>query len=123
VLRVLGNLLGVAGFDQDSSEAVRAGMQLDGLPAAGCDNGLSTALAVDASVAAPAGIERVAPVRIHDADALARRSPPLQKTRDAAPVEAALATDVWQHAGLQPGDSVRIASGTASATARYRDRW
>jgi len=115
VLRVLGNLLDLPGFDQDSSEAVRAGIGLDGLPVAGCDNGLSSALAVDLSTAMPAGIERVAPVRIHDADALARRSPPLQKTHDAAPVQALLATDLWQRIGLQSGDSVRIASGTASA--------
>jgi len=115
VLRVLGNLLDLPGFDQDSSEAVRAGMDLDGLPASGCDNGLSSAPAVDMSSAAPAAIERVSPVRIHDADALARRSPPLQKTRDAAPVQALLATDLWQRAGLQAGDSVRIANGAANA--------
>jgi NADH-quinone oxidoreductase subunit G len=115
VLRVLGNLLGLAGFDQDSADAVRAGLALDGLPAAGCDNVLSGPLAVDASLPAAAGIERVAPVRIHDADALARRSPPLQKTRDAAPVEAALAADLWKAAGLQPGDSVRVACGGANA--------
>ncbi len=115
VLRVLGNLLGLAGFDQDSADAVRAGLALDGLPAAGCDNALSGPLAVDASLPDAAGIERVAPVRIHDADALARRSPPLQKTRDAAPVEAALAADLWKAAGLQPGDSVRVACGGANA--------
>jgi NADH-quinone oxidoreductase subunit G len=115
VLRVLGNLLGLAGFDQDSADAVRAGLALDGLPAVGCDNALSGPLAVDAALPAAAGIERVAPVRIHDADALARRSPPLQKTRDAAPVEAALAADLWKAAGLQPGDSVRVACGGANA--------
>jgi NADH-quinone oxidoreductase subunit G len=115
VLRVLGNLLGLAGFDQDSADAVRAGLALDGLPAVGCDNALSGPLAVDASLPAAAGIERVAPVRIHDADALARRSPPLQKTRDAAPVEAVLAADLWKAAGLQPGDSVRVTCGGANA--------
>jgi NADH-quinone oxidoreductase subunit G len=114
VLRVLGNLLDLPGFDQDSSEAVRAGLALDGLPVPGCDNALGSALAVDATVAAPAGIERVSPVRIHDADALARRSPPLQKTRDAAPVTAVLSADLWQRAGLQAGDSLRIAAGPAS---------
>jgi NADH-quinone oxidoreductase subunit G len=119
VLRVLGNLLGLAGFDQDSSDAVRAALSLDGLPVAGCDNALSASLAIDASLAVPAGIERVAPVRIHDADALARRSPPLQKTRDAAPVEAVLAADLWQGAGLQPGDSVRIGSAASGASALF----
>ncbi len=119
VLRVLGNLLGLAGFDQDSSDAVRAALSLDGLPVAGCDNALSASLAIDAALAAPAGIERVAPVRIHDADALARRSPPLQKTRDAAPVEAVLAADLWQGAGLQPGDSVRIGSAASGASALF----
>ena len=119
VLRVLGNLLGLAGFDQDSSDAVRAALSLDGLPVAGCDNALSASLAIDASLAVPAGIERVAPVRIHDADALARRSPPLQKTRDAAPVEAVLAADLWQYAGLQPGDSVRIGSAASGASALF----
>ncbi len=114
VLRVLGNLLGLDGFDQESSEAVRAAVAPDGLPATGCDNALAAPLAVDAALPRRAGIERVAPVRIHDADPLARRSPPLQKTRDAAPVEVVLASDLWQATGLQPGDQVRIVAGNAS---------
>ncbi len=114
VLRVLGNLLGLQGFEQESAEAVRAGMPLDAVPLTGCDSGLLEDAwgRIDLDAAAPApsdAIERVGPVRIHDADALARRAPALQSTRDAAAPEAALATDVWARLSLSPGDRVRIA--------------
>jgi len=124
VLRVLGNLLGLPGFDQDSTEAVLAATPLGTLPVTGCDNRLDPAtvasLPIDASLPAThAGVERIAPVRIHDADALARRAPALQKTRDAAPVEAAFASDVWVNLALVDGDSVRVSAQGGETSALF----
>jgi NADH-quinone oxidoreductase subunit G len=118
VLRVLGNLLGLSGFDQESAEAVRAGLDLDAQPLAGCDSTLRpeawSRIDLDAAAPVPTDtIERIGPVRIHDADALARRAAALQATRDAGPPEAALAADVWARLALVPGDRVRVRAAGA----------
>ncbi|HEX3171067.1 MAG TPA: NADH-quinone oxidoreductase subunit NuoG, partial [Burkholderiales bacterium] len=83
VLRVLGNLLGVAGFDYDSSEQVLK----DAL------QGADVASRLNSRLAAPAigkvepvgdGLERIAEVPIYQADAIVRRAASLQQTHDAA---------------------------------------
>ena len=88
VLRVLGNLLGLQGFDQQSADEVR-------VEALGANNEkinknihLDVAIAVpSAAVSATAGVQRIAETPIYAADALVRRAPSLQKTRDGqAPV-------------------------------------
>ena len=81
VLRVLGNRLGLDGFDYTSSEEVRDELRrrLDG--AALPDRRGSGPVA-----ATPAGrqeLERIGDVAIHGADALVRRAAALQKTPDA----------------------------------------
>ena len=112
VLRVLGNLLDVAGFDFDSSEAVR-------------DEGLNTATIADKlnnhtagvklEVAiAGSGLQRVSDVPIYSADALVRRAASLQKTNDAAVPCVMLHGDELQKLGLQSGDIARVTQGNAS---------
>jgi len=44
-----------------------------------------------------------------------RRAPSLQLTADARPPVAHLSRDLWQRLGLAPGDSVRVAQGSAEA--------
>ena len=81
VLRVLGNLLALPGFDYDSSEQVRAEI----VPAGeGFVGGLSNDLERGAWLLADAGegLQRVTDVPIYFSDPLARRAPALQKTRD-----------------------------------------
>jgi NADH-quinone oxidoreductase subunit G len=117
VLRVLGNLLGLPGFDQESAEAVRTPYALQGLPVDCCDNALDAARAAAVTftataAAAVAGIERVAPVRIHDADALVRRAPSLQKTQDAAAVQVGLSAQLWAQHGFNIGDRLRLRHAT-----------
>src|SRR5689334_10786932 len=80
VLRVLGTMLGRPGFELDTVEEVRKA----------CLNGRDVARLLSNELKAPAGekssssgIQRVADVPIYFADPLVRRSPPLQKTRDA----------------------------------------
>ena len=113
VLRVLGNLAGLAGFDYDSSEAVRKDALGDGSVAPRLDNALSGKPQgiADAPVA---GVQRIGEVSIYQADAVVRRAPSLQKTRDGCQPVATLAGGLYDKLGLRDGDSVRIAMGSAA---------
>ena len=113
VLRVLGGLLGLDGFDQDSSEAVRAQALGDlDLLAQRLDNTPSQAAAASGT---RAGLERVADVPIYASDSLVRHAPSLQLTADARPPLAGLSSALWRQLGLQPGDKVLISQGQAVA--------
>ncbi len=114
VLRVLGNLLGLQGFNQETAEEVRAEAlgDLASLPKR-LDNRTSAGITLSAPVE---GLQRLAEVPIYAADALVRRSPSLQLTADARAPEAALPKEVWAKLGLTAGDRVRVAQGSASAT-------
>ncbi|THF62564.1 NADH-quinone oxidoreductase subunit NuoG [Pseudothauera rhizosphaerae] len=113
VLRVLGNVLELAGFDYNDSEAVRD-EALAGDIAARLDNRVD-GVALSA-VAAPAGaLERVADVPIHFADPLVRRAPALQRTRDAAAPVARASRATLAALGLAGGERVRLAQGAARA--------
>jgi NADH dehydrogenase/NADH:ubiquinone oxidoreductase subunit G len=114
VLRVLGTLLGLPGFDLDSSEAVRAQAlpQPDAL-AARLRNGADVPLAAPAGSAA--GLERVADVPIHFADPLVRRSEPLQLTADARPPKARMHRALFEQLGLADGGQVRVRQGSGEA--------
>jgi len=118
VLRVLGNLLGLAGFDHDSAESVRA-EALAGLDAAGR---LSNAPVGAPTVPAPMrGLERVSDVPIYATDALVRRAAALQATRDALPAVVGLPSALWAELGLRPGAQVRVSQGVASAVLAARE--
>ncbi|MCX8087531.1 MAG: NADH-quinone oxidoreductase subunit NuoG [Rhodocyclaceae bacterium] len=110
VLRVLGNLLEVAGFDYESSEQVRD--EALGGPCefvAGLDNRVAPGKLV---FGAPvAGLERIADVPIHFADPLVRRAKSLQATRDAAPPTARMNAATLAKLGLSAGDTVKVGAG------------
>lgn len=115
VLRVLGNLLGIAGFDYESSEQVRdeiLGKRAEFV--GGLDNGLSAQIPAAAS-AAGSGLERIADVPIYFADPLVRRAPALQSTRDAAPPKARLHAETLAALGVAAGDSVQVRQGEGVA--------
>jgi NADH-quinone oxidoreductase subunit G len=113
VLRVLGSLLDVPGFDYDSAEQVRAeclgGREIATL--------LSNRSAVQAKPPrpAPAGLQRVADVPIYFADPLVRRAPSLQKTRDAQPPKAWMNAQLMQRLGIAAGQPVRVTQGEGEA--------
>ena len=118
VLRVLGNLLGVAGFDYENSEQVREEV-LAGKPqfAGGLDNAIGP---VAVSLPSAGGLERIAEVPIHFADPLVRRAPSLQATADAAAPSARMNAATLVSHGLTDGGSVvvRNGHGGVSLTAR-----
>jgi NADH-quinone oxidoreductase subunit G len=106
VLRVLGNLLGLAGFDYDRSEQIRDEACKPDAIAGRLSN------ALDALPILPAGgataLERVADVPIYFADPIVRRAPALQETADAAPPRARANGAVLARLGLNPGERVRV---------------
>jgi NADH-quinone oxidoreductase subunit G len=118
VLRVLGNLLGLTGFDQNSAEAVRT-EALSGLDAAAR---LSNApVGAPALTASARGLERVSDVPIYVTDSLVRRAAALQATRDAQPPAVGLPSALWAELGLRPGAQVRVSQGGASAVLPARE--
>jgi NADH-quinone oxidoreductase subunit G len=111
VLRVLGNQLGLAGFDYDTPEGVRA----DAIPAdvaARLSNRIDIA---PQQVAAASGVERVAEVPIYFTDAIVRRAESLQQTADARPPKAGANGRTLAGFGLAPGDKARVKQGGATA--------
>ncbi|MFA7438213.1 NADH-quinone oxidoreductase subunit NuoG [Castellaniella sp.] len=106
VLRVLGNLLELDGFDDDTSESVR-----DSVMQGGVDGRLSNEIRLAAaSQAAGQGLERVAEIPIYRTDALVRRSQPLQEHVNSAPPQACANAATLQALGLAEGDLVRVSS-------------
>jgi NADH-quinone oxidoreductase subunit G len=113
VLRVLGNLLNVAGFDYDNSEMVRDEV----LKGVDISNKLNNQLQgyIAQAVAAEAGLQRVADVPIYAADAIARRSAPLQATLDALAPCAFMHSDELKKLGMQSGDKASVKMGQGAA--------
>ncbi|SOY56400.1 NADH:ubiquinone oxidoreductase complex I, chain G [Cupriavidus taiwanensis] len=112
VLRVLGNLLDVAGFDYDTAEAVRAEV-LSAPVEAQLDNATDAAIRVSAAVAN--GIERIADVPIYHADPIVRRAESLQLSAAARrAMQIALPADLFASLGIQSGDPVRVTQGQGS---------
>jgi NADH-quinone oxidoreductase subunit G len=106
VLRVLGNLLGLRGFDYDRSEQIRD----EACP--GGDASVHLSNAVEgmqlAPAAAPPAIERAADVPIYFADSIVRRAESLQQTSDAAVPRAFANAALLGKLGITPGARVRV---------------
>ncbi|MEO8135496.1 MAG: NADH-quinone oxidoreductase subunit NuoG [Betaproteobacteria bacterium] len=115
VLRVLGNLLGVAGFEYDSSEAVRDAVLAGGEVAARLSNEVGE-LAGAAPAPALSGLQRIAEVPIYSADPLVRRAPSLQQTADARPPRATMNGATAATLGLSAGSTVRITGTGGTVT-------
>jgi NADH-quinone oxidoreductase subunit G len=109
---VLGNLLKVAGFDQDTSEIVRDEALKDVDVASRLNNAIGGVEAKAAS--ATGGMQRVSEVPIYTTDAVVRRSAPLQATTDAAVPRAWLHSDELKKLGVQAGATVKVSQGQGS---------
>jgi NADH-quinone oxidoreductase subunit G len=123
VLRVLGNLLEIPGFDADSSEQVR-----DAVLSRPVAERLSNAAPADLATlgvlspaALPAGqFERVAHVMPYGADPVLRRAESLQRTRAAQAPVAALHPEALAALGLSDGDLARVTQGDGEALVPVR---
>ena len=115
VLRVLGNLLGLAGFDHNDSKAVLR--EALGDTPTGNVQGFLRNEVEGIAVTPPqphTGLERVAEVPIYQTDAVVRRSPSLQMTPDAALPVARMHSRLIARLGLTENGRVSVRQ-TASA--------
>jgi NADH-quinone oxidoreductase subunit G len=119
VLRVLGNLMDVAGFDYDSSEAVRDEV-LAGFSAARMNNAVSGLTLHKVEAAKIEGLQRVSDVPIYSADAVVRRAESLQKTHDAAIPVVTMHSSALAKLGVSAGDSVTVTQGKGSVRLQVR---
>jgi len=114
VLRVLGNLLDLSGFDYDSSEAVRDEAVSAENIAGKLDNHLNTFPIKETASNKSEGLQRVSYVPTYSTDAVVRRATALQKTRDAAMPTVVVCHAELQKIGLQSGDAIKVTQGDVS---------
>ncbi len=116
VLRVLGSVLGLPGFEFDTAEEVRDAALGTGDLTARLSNKIGVAAQRKTAAATREGtFERLADVPIYHADALSRRAESLHLTvaaRDANQI--GLPTSLFDKLGLKNGDAVRVAQGNLS---------
>jgi NADH-quinone oxidoreductase subunit G len=113
VLRVIGSLLRRRGMELDTIDDVRRACLGDkDLPAL-----LSNRADGAASGATPraGGTERIADVPMYFADPLVRRSPPLQRTKEAQPPRAWMNSRMLARLGVAAGQPVAVKQGTGEA--------
>jgi NADH-quinone oxidoreductase subunit G len=123
ILRVVGETLGLDGFNFEKIEEVRSLiLASDGKVDPGKLSNSCT-VNVGSLTSSSSNIQRVADIPIHAADPIARRSAPLQHTVDAKVPEARLSSAMMARLGLQSGVMVRVrsASGQASLLASTDD--
>ena len=113
VLRVLGNLLGLPGFDQQSADDVRLEALGENDININKNNSLTSIPSV--KISAVTGLQRIAETPIYAADAIVRRAPSLQKTRDGLPPLVSMNRALAEQLGLHDGDSVRVRQGGGEA--------
>jgi NADH-quinone oxidoreductase subunit G len=116
VLRVLGNLLGLAGFAHETSEEVRNEAVGDGAAIAAR---LAAAAGPEGRIGLPAraaedGLERIADVPIYASDPIVRRAPALQLTADARSLSVGVPSELAAERGIVDGTPVRVKSAHGS---------
>ena len=130
VLRVLGNLLDLPGFEQETIEDVRAslgGPVVEGSATAGGSLAAGGPVAagrpgwtLPRSLPKPAegteGLARIASVPMHAVDALVRRSKPLQATKDAEFAGLGLNPATIERLGLADGEPAVVRQNEGSVT-------
>jgi NADH-quinone oxidoreductase subunit G len=120
VLRVLGNLLGLAGFDYETSEAIRteiigAKTTVEADLTLRLNNLAKVQPQAVATAAAEPQLERLADVPIYFADAVVRRAASLQQTSDARPPKAWISAALSKKLGIAAGAQVKIKQGEGNA--------
>jgi len=118
ILRVLGNLLKLQGFEQLSSEEVMKEAR-----AAAGETPPDNRFVGNRSVTAPAmtkGLLRVAEMPLYAADALVRRAAPLQETRDGDAAYASFNPEDAKRLKLEEGGKARLRHNGSQLTLRVK---
>jgi NADH-quinone oxidoreductase subunit G len=113
ILRVLANRLGLAGFEQNRIDEVRAELRTAGVAADALKSATFDIAVMPALMAGQ--FQRIAEVPIYAVDALTRRAPALQATADNPRPAARINPADGARLGLQGGEAVRaqMAGGEA----------
>jgi NADH-quinone oxidoreductase subunit G len=115
VLRVLGNILQLDGFDYETPEQVRADVLPVGNDVSAWLNNSLGSLAVSPIEATREnkgeGLQRIGEVPIYQADLIVRRAESLQRTRDAAAPLAWMPGSLMAQLGLQTDEVIRLKQG------------
>ncbi len=111
VLRVLGTMLKLAGFDAETAADVRASVAAEARRIADAARQRDARCRSNEARGRAAPVERVADVPIYFADPLVRRSPPLQLTADARPPKARMHRSLFETLGLAEGGQVKVQAG------------
>ena len=117
VLRVLGNLLGLAGFGFETTDDVRAEALGDiaTIPARLAARGDAIAEpAVVPALKSDGALERIADVPIYSTDPIVRRASALQLTADARRPVVGVPSELAAERGIVDGAPVRITQGATS---------
>ncbi len=108
VLRVLGNILKLADFEDETSESVRDSVLLNGFTAKLSNRVTATASVPAATPVADGALQRVADLPIYRTDAIVRRAESLQLAPASAAPVASLNATTLARLGIQSGDTVRV---------------
>ncbi len=117
VLRVLGNLLSLSGFEYDSAEAVRTDALAGDLGSRLNNATASVAVAVKPPLA---GLERLGETPMYQLDPLVRRSPALQATADAVSPVIWGGSELLTRLGAAEGAQLRVRQGAAEVVLPVR---
>ena len=113
VLRVLGNILHLDGFDDESSDTVRDAVLANGIEAR-LSNQLQAAPSVSAG--SNSGLQRVTDLPIYRSDAIVRRAPALQATTASRAPVARMHEQTLASVGVSAGQQIRVKSSTGQVT-------
>lgn len=123
VLRVLGNTLGLEGFDYNSSEDVKNAIFGGEKPSTvvwrSLNNNLKELVEIEVKIKSE-GLQRIGEVTQYQADPIVRRSPSLQKTKYNLKPMARVHPNQMQTLGLVEGDQVRVTQGEGQAVLTVR---
>src|SRR6266705_1762666 len=114
LLRVLGNLMSLPGFDHESTEAIRDETCMPEAVAGKLDNRLN-GLELAPDSAGGEALQRIADVPVYFGDPIVRRAASLQRTRDALPPRAWVGSLLAQKLGVKAGERVRVRQGDGEA--------
>ncbi len=123
VLRVLANTLGLAGFEYDSSEQVKAAIFKGEKPSnvvwRNLNNNLKEMVEIQVNVKNE-GLQRIGEVPQYESDPIVRRSPPLQKTKYNVKPMARMHSQQIEKLGLKEGDLVLVKQDKGQAVLSVR---
>ncbi len=115
ILRVLGNLLQLDGFDYETPEQVRAEIFLAGSDVSTQLSNRLGSFAVSEIGQVSEGLQRIGEVPIYQADPIVRRAESLQRTHDAMAPLAWMPGALLDRLGVQAGDMIKVKQGDGEA--------